>query len=159
LTNAEQGLDPAGNPMKDIADPKSPNLKSAAAPFPVSCNPVPDPASACATAGDNSPAISPNSAADSKSGFPARPTGQGALLAGPTAIVFDNVSGNVFFADTGNHRIRFFKPVPGFGAPTTTNPAIVFTLAGNGTPGSSGLGGSSGASLVNFPFGLALDSN
>src|SRR5581483_4762391 len=108
---------------------------------------------------DGAPAISPNSAANTKTGFPAKPTGQGALLASPTSVVFDNASGVLIFSDTANNRIRMFKPVSGFGNPTTTDTATVTTILGNGNPGTSGLGGGSVAALTNAPAAMAIDKD
>jgi hypothetical protein len=64
----------------------------------------------------------------------------------PTGVAFDQATGNVYIADTVNNRIRFVSNTSG----------IVTTLAGTGTPGSSGDGGQAfGAQLYN-PTGVAF---
>src|SRR5581483_2073139 len=63
----------------------------------------------------------------------------------PRSIVIDD-SGNVYFADTFNHRVR---KIDGSG--------IITTIAGNGAAGFSGDGGPAAAASLNEPTGLALD--
>jgi sugar lactone lactonase YvrE len=59
----------------------------------------------------------------------------------PSGIMLDN-NGGIFIADTGNHRIR--KIYQG----------SVYTIAGNGTPGFSGDGGSPATAQLNNPSGI-----
>ncbi len=66
-----------------------------------------------------------------------------AELAYPYDIAVDN-SGNVYIADLGNQRIR-----------EVSNGAIT-TIAGNGTRGYSGDGGSSVSAQFNYPGGVAI---
>src|ERR1039457_418255 len=54
--------------------------------------------------------------------------------------------GNLYLADTDNHRIR------------KVSAGIVTTIAGTGVAGFSGDGGSAVNAQLNFPYGLALDS-
>ena len=69
-----------------------------------------------------------------------------ASLVRPQAVAVD-AAGNLFIADTFNHRIRQVSP-----------DGIISTVAGNGRGGFSGDGGpATNASLV-FPEGLALDA-
>ncbi|HEY3129906.1 MAG TPA: IPT/TIG domain-containing protein [Acidobacteriota bacterium] len=74
-----------------------------------------------------------------------------ASLSSPYGIAIDK-AGNLFIADSGNHRLR--KVIAGTG--------IVITVAGNGAGG--GLGSFSGdnspatGASLNFPHGLALDA-
>ena len=56
-------------------------------------------------------------------------------------------TGNLYIADTSNHRIR--KVVPG---------GNIITIAGNGTLGYSGDGGPATSAELNFPFSVAVDS-
>ncbi len=70
-----------------------------------------------------------------------------ATLNGPTAMAPDP-QGNLFFADTGNHRIRRVDAVTG----------LITTVAGNGRPGFSGDLGPATAASLRAPAGLALDA-
>ncbi len=56
-------------------------------------------------------------------------------------------AGNVYIADSGNNRIR-----------RVTAAGIISTIAGNGTLGFSGDGGSATAAQLNFPWGVGVDS-
>jgi uncharacterized protein (TIGR03437 family) len=69
-----------------------------------------------------------------------------ATLNGPTGLFLDNL-GNLYIADTGNHRIR---KVNASGA--------ISSLAGNGTAGLTGDGGSPAAAGLNGPQGVAVDA-
>ena len=70
-------------------------------------------------------------------------TGVAAQFRYPTGIAWD-ISGNLFVADSGNHRIR-----------TITPGGLVSTFAGNGTRGfADGLGG---IAQFDSPCGLAID--
>jgi uncharacterized protein (TIGR03437 family) len=75
-------------------------------------------------------------------GGPAR----GALLNQPAACAVDP-AGNLFIADTGNHRVR--KVTSGW----------IGTVAGTGTAGSTGDEGPAAAALLDAPAGLAVSSN
>jgi trimeric autotransporter adhesin len=68
-----------------------------------------------------------------------------AQVAFPGAATTD-ASGNLYFADTGNQRVR--KIVSG----------TISTVAGNGTAGYSGDGGSATSANLNSPSALAFDS-
>ena len=70
-----------------------------------------------------------------------------AELNGPNSIAVDS-AGNLFIADPGNERIR--EVVKSTGA--------IITIAGNGTAGFSGDGGSAIAAELDSPRGLAVDS-
>ncbi|MCD5415090.1 MAG: S-layer homology domain-containing protein [Clostridiales bacterium] len=69
------------------------------------------------------------------------------VLNQPYGVAVDNV-GNIYIADSGNHRIR---KVDG-----ATN--IIRTMAGTGASGFSGNGGAATAAHLNAPFGVALDN-
>lgn len=69
-----------------------------------------------------------------------------ATLNRPTALAFD-ASGNLYLADTDNHRIRRIAPS-----------GIISTVAGTGVEGFSGDGGPATAAAIDSPNGLALDS-
>ncbi|MDH5639695.1 MAG: PQQ-binding-like beta-propeller repeat protein [Nitrospira sp.] len=70
----------------------------------------------------------------------------GARLNFPTAVVIDG-RGNLYIADTMNHRIRFVEAGTG----------MISTLAGVGQPRYSGDGGPAVAAGLNEPAALALD--
>lgn len=61
----------------------------------------------------------------------------------------EDASGNVYIADSGNHRIRKVDGVTG----------IISTIAGTGTPGYNGDGILAVNAQLNTPLALALDSN
>lgn len=67
-----------------------------------------------------------------------------AILNSPFSVATD-AEGNVYFSDADNYRIRKITPA-----------GIISTIAGNGTPGSTGDGGSALAAAVD-PGPLALD--
>jgi DNA-binding beta-propeller fold protein YncE len=68
------------------------------------------------------------------------------LLNGPFDVAFDR-SGNLYFSDTFNHRIRRVDARTG----------IITTIAGNGEPGYSGDGGPAVRASLNEPYGIAID--
>jgi adhesin/invasin len=69
-----------------------------------------------------------------------------AQISQPSAIIFDS-QGNLYIADSGNNRVR-----------RVTSDGVIATIAGNGTPGSTGDGGLAVNAQLNNPYGLALDS-
>lgn len=71
-----------------------------------------------------------------------------AMLKKPTAICFDTC-GNLYFSDEDNNRVRRINAETG----------IISTVAGNGTPGFSGDGGSAIAAQFNHPTGVCIDKN
>ena len=83
---------------------------------------------------------SPGGAGD---GEPARQ----AQLNLPSACVLDG-SGDVFIADTANHRIREVTPA-----------GVIATVAGSGAAGYSGDGGAATAAALYAPSGVAVDSS
>lgn len=64
----------------------------------------------------------------------------------PFDVVVDR-TGNVYFSDTGNHRIRRVDATTG----------VITTIAGSGKPGFAGDGGPATDALLNEPYGLAID--
>jgi trimeric autotransporter adhesin len=68
-----------------------------------------------------------------------------AQLNGPLGAAVD-ASGNVYLADTNNHRVR-----------VVSSTGVITTLAGNGSPGFGGDGGGAAAAQLNTPSGLAID--
>ncbi len=69
-----------------------------------------------------------------------------AQLNGPAGLAVDG-SGSVYIADTQNNRVR-----------KVTAQGVISTVAGTGTAGSSGDGGSAASAQLNTPYGVALDS-
>jgi sugar lactone lactonase YvrE len=69
-----------------------------------------------------------------------------ATLGGRTGLAVDS-AGNLFIADSANHRIR-----------QVSRSGIITTVAGNGTPGFSGDGGPATSAGLNIPYAVAVDS-
>jgi sugar lactone lactonase YvrE len=72
---------------------------------------------------------------------------QAGILLSPTAIAVD-ASGNVFIADTDNHRIRKIDPM-----------GVITTAVGSGVAGFAGDGGPPAEAQLNSPRGLAFDKD
>jgi sugar lactone lactonase YvrE len=70
-----------------------------------------------------------------------------ATLNYPVAVASD-AEGNLYIADTINHRIRRVDAATG----------LISTIAGNGTKGFSGDGGAATAAEITFPSGVAVDA-
>jgi hypothetical protein len=71
-----------------------------------------------------------------------------AELSGPVSVAVD-ASGNLFIADAGNNVVREVVQTTG----------DIVTIAGNGTAGYSGDGGSATSAQLSDPTGLAVDAN
>lgn len=71
--------------------------------------------------------------------------GASAQLSSPNSVAVDG-SGNVYIADTGNHRVREVTPA-----------GVVLTLAGTGTAGYSGDGGPAASAKLSAPVYVAVD--
>jgi uncharacterized protein (TIGR03437 family) len=69
------------------------------------------------------------------------------LLDTPRGLAFDS-AGNLYIADSGNHRIRKIAPN-----------GLVSTIAGNGTAGFSGDGGKATEASLNAPSAVLMDSS
>jgi DNA-binding beta-propeller fold protein YncE len=69
-----------------------------------------------------------------------------AQVNGPFDLAFDR-AGNLYFADTFNHRIRRVDASSG----------VISTLAGNGSGGFVGDGGPATAASLNEPYGVVVD--
>ena len=69
-----------------------------------------------------------------------------ALLSAPSGLALDN-AGNLYIAERGNSVIRRVSPS-----------GVIQTVAGNGTAGFSGDGGSATAARIALPDGVAVDS-
>jgi DNA-binding beta-propeller fold protein YncE len=74
--------------------------------------------------------------------------GTSAMLHYPYGVAVDR-AGNVFIADTHNHRIRRVDARTG----------IITTVAGNGTQGFSGDGRPATSASLHYPSGVAVDNN
>lgn len=70
----------------------------------------------------------------------------GARLDRPRGLAADN-HGNLYVADSGNHRVRMITPA-----------GNIATMAGTGTPGGRGDGGPAREAQLDTPTGLALDA-
>ena len=70
-----------------------------------------------------------------------------ALLDLPTALALD-AAGNLYVADTDNHRVRRIAAATG----------IITTVAGNGVEGFAGDNGPAAAASIDSPNGLAIDA-
>jgi sugar lactone lactonase YvrE len=70
-----------------------------------------------------------------------------ATLSAPTGAVLDG-AGNLYVADSGNHRIRKVSPA-----------GVITTIAGTGVGGFSGDGGPATSAKLFSPTGLALDGS
>jgi sugar lactone lactonase YvrE len=71
-----------------------------------------------------------------------------ATLNRPTGVTAD-ISGNMFFADSLNNRVRKV---------TSSSSGIINTVAGNGSSGFGGDGGPANAAQLSRPSGVAIDS-
>jgi uncharacterized protein (TIGR03437 family) len=76
-------------------------------------------------------------------GFPAI----NAELNAPRGLAFDS-AGNLYIADSGNHRIRMISAATKY----------ITTVAGNGNLGFSGDGGPATSAELNYPLGVAVDA-
>ena len=65
------------------------------------------------------------------------------------SFIFYAFIGNVYIADQSNQRI----------CKVTVSTGILSTIAGTGTGGSTGDGGAATSALLNFPYGVAVDSS
>lgn len=72
--------------------------------------------------------------------------GASGRLERPTHVIGD-AAGNIYFSDSGNHRVRKLTPE-----------GLVTTVMGTGEPGFSGDGGPARLARLNFPTGLAFDT-
>jgi hypothetical protein len=70
-----------------------------------------------------------------------------AALNDPYGVAVDT-SGNVYIADTYNHRIR----------KVTVSTGIITTIAGTGSATFSGDGGAATSAALKYPHGVSLDS-
>jgi sugar lactone lactonase YvrE len=82
-----------------------------------------------------------------------------AWLRGPISIALD-AAGNLYFADTGNGRIRMVNnqstALTVFGI--TIQPGTIQTIAGNGANADTGDGGPATSAAIAFPMGLTADA-
>lgn len=73
-------------------------------------------------------------------------SGTAAELNDPRGVAIDT-QGDVFIADTINNRIRMVQATTG----------TITTVAGNGSKGTAGVGGSATSMQLNLPYGVAVD--
>ena len=71
----------------------------------------------------------------------------GAQMLGPTGVA-TGAAGNLYIADTGNHRVR-----------QVGADGVIRTIAGTGVPGFSGDGGPAAGAQLNSPTGVAFHPN
>jgi len=74
--------------------------------------------------------------------------GRGAEISTKMGQMAFDVAGNMYFADTGNQRVRRIEATTG----------IIRTIAGTGTAGYSGDGGAATSATLSNPTGVAVDS-
>lgn len=74
-----------------------------------------------------------------------------AMLSNPTALAVDS-SGNLYIADTDNHRIRKLSG-------TASTSITITTVAGNGEQGFSGDGSAATSAAIDSPNGVAVDAS
>jgi len=80
-------------------------------------------------------------------GTPGADTSTLAQLAGPTGLALDS-AGNVYIADTQNHRVLGLSPA-----------GAISAIAGMGTSGFSGDGGPAASATLSFPSAVTVDSS
>ncbi len=85
------------------------------------------------------------------------PAGQ-AELSVPAGLTMD-ASGNVMIADEGNNRVRAVAVKSGKFLGVTMTAGDIYTVAGDGSSGFSGDGGSATSAELNAPQGVGLDGN
>ena len=73
--------------------------------------------------------------------------GTNAALQVPTDVAVDS-SGDVYIADTYNHRVRLWS----------SSADVMTTIAGNGVGGFGGDGGVGTSAALNYPFGVTVDT-
>jgi trimeric autotransporter adhesin len=78
-----------------------------------------------------------------------------AQISAPTGIYID-IYNNLFIADAGNHRIREV-PAINIATPTAMAAGSIYTIAGNGTSGSSGNGAAATGAEIATPFAIVVD--
>jgi DNA-binding beta-propeller fold protein YncE len=72
---------------------------------------------------------------------------QTAELNGPTGVAIDRTTGNVYIADSSNHRLRMVTP-----------DGKISTFAGTGVEGSAGDGRDAKLAMFNLPVAIATDN-
>ena len=103
---------------------------------------------AIVSAGERRPKILITVAGNGESSFSGERTpATNATLHFPSDVALDP-DGNVYFSDTGNHRVRRVNLSTG----------LISTVAGNGVAGSRGVGGRGTDTRLHSPEGLAFDS-
>jgi len=80
-------------------------------------------------------------------GSPGDDTSSVPQLQGPTGVALDS-AGDVYIADTLNHRVRMVTPS-----------GTIATIAGTGASGFSGDGGAASSALLSYPCAVAVDSS
>ena len=81
-----------------------------------------------------------------------------AMLSNPRSTATD-AAGDVFVADSGNNRVRVIAATTGSLFGISVVAGDIYTVAGNGTAGSSGDGGLATAANLNAPHGVAVDAS
>ncbi len=74
--------------------------------------------------------------------------GRGAEISSTIGQIAFDIAGDLYFADTGNQRVRRIE----------YNTGIIRTIAGNGTAGYTGDGGSAKSATLSNPTGVGVDS-
>ena len=79
-------------------------------------------------------------------------------LSSPNGIAVDS-SGNIYIADSGDNCIRMVPNVSGTYFGTSMTAGDIYTVAGSGTAGFGGDGGSPLSAEMDAPYGIAIDLN
>jgi hypothetical protein len=84
--------------------------------------------------------------------------GTAAMINEPDAVAID-AAGNALFADTSNERVRVVAAKDGTFYGQSMTAGDIYTIAGDGSEGSSGDGGAATKASMSFPDGVTLDSS
>ncbi len=81
-----------------------------------------------------------------------------AALSNPIDVTVDS-AGNVIISDVGNNRVRAVAASTGTYYGIAMTAGDIYTIAGNGTAGATGIGGLGTAAELNNPVGVSMDAS
>ncbi len=81
-----------------------------------------------------------------------------ASFSNPIDVAVDS-SGNIIVADVGNSRIRAIAASSGTFYGVSMTAGDIYTIAGNGTSGATGIGGLATSAELDLPVGVSMDSS